>query len=380
MHWPDRCFFNSSRKYNLACASEMGAPLLRCASGMVCGRPSPPDQWRRGIILGLSHIGDVLFRTSSLPVLAEALPNCKWSFLLEKSSAEILRNNPYVDHILPYRESNGFPYLSKQNTSMLREHKYDVALCVSPMIYWTDLLTSSLLRIPNRVAFINKGLTGLITFAVDLKLPQPFAVSFQKMVSEVTGVSPDWSVSPKVYLDKSNYEKADKVWHELIQDHRPVIAVCPATRQVAEKWPPEYMAELIDILQMHLGFRCILCGGNADINILESIRIKCKSEVSLNAGMLGLLDLAAFFERCSGVVCMDSGPRHIANAVNTPAFFFRNLSVNHLEVKKYCDSETDLAGKGDFLSPAQQISHLQNILPDTVAEIIKTRLCSDRIN
>ncbi|MEO7043436.1 MAG: hypothetical protein ABI035_14330, partial [Gemmatimonadaceae bacterium] len=57
--------------------------------------------------------------------------------------------------------------------------------------------------------------------------------------------------------------------------------------------------------------------------------------------------------RCSVHFCMDSGPRHLANAVGTPVVFTRNLAVRASEAGTYCPTEVDVMPNADYLSPDQ---------------------------
>ncbi len=78
---PNRKRFRSSGKYALACGSEVLSPLLRALSRS--DRETPPQAWRRGLILGADHIGDVLYNTASLAHLRAGLPECHWSYVAE---------------------------------------------------------------------------------------------------------------------------------------------------------------------------------------------------------------------------------------------------------------------------------------------------------
>ena len=54
--------------------------------------------------MGHTHIGDILYRTCSLPALREHLPDCEWSYAVTPGTAEVLQGNPHVREILPVIE------------------------------------------------------------------------------------------------------------------------------------------------------------------------------------------------------------------------------------------------------------------------------------
>src|SRR5438874_2867277 len=102
--------------------SDLAAPLLKGAAQIFSRTaPTPPASWRRGILVGADHIGDVLYNTASLPVLAETLPDCEWHHVASPPASEILANNSSIKSCVPSLESLG---------------PVDVAICYNSGAYW----------------------------------------------------------------------------------------------------------------------------------------------------------------------------------------------------------------------------------------------------
>ncbi|HEY8965564.1 MAG TPA: hypothetical protein VIM58_03920, partial [Candidatus Methylacidiphilales bacterium] len=91
-----RAAFRSRANYILALGTEAAAPLLRGFARIVSPPPLPPPSWRRGVLLGADHIGDILFRSASLPLLARVLPECSWSWLCGPPADAIVEADPLV--------------------------------------------------------------------------------------------------------------------------------------------------------------------------------------------------------------------------------------------------------------------------------------------
>ena len=128
--------FRTRRKYLLGVASEISAPLLRLGARALCGSgQSPPQEWRRGLILSHNHIGDVLYRTGSLPTLRSALPNCEWDYLAGPTSAEVLQGNPAIRRVFSYQTGEDSWSISRESFRTLREAKHDVVLCSNILRY-----------------------------------------------------------------------------------------------------------------------------------------------------------------------------------------------------------------------------------------------------
>ncbi len=85
------------------------------------------------------------------------------------------------------------------------------------------------------------------------------------------------------------------------------------------------------------------------------------------AGDLRLLPLACFLQRCAVVLCPDSGPRHLANAVGTPVVFVRNIAVGKVETGVYCETEIDVAPGLERVSLSKQQTAFAMLTPESVA-------------
>jgi ADP-heptose:LPS heptosyltransferase len=97
----------------------------------------------------------------------------------------------------------------------------------------------------------------------------------------------------------------------------------------------------------------VLTGTARDESDLRVLANQVEFECRILPGTLGLRAFAAFLEKCDAVLTLDSGNRHIANAVGTPVFFLRNPSVSRVESGAYCSTETDLAPPAEYQAAAQ---------------------------
>jgi ADP-heptose:LPS heptosyltransferase len=100
-------------------------------------------------------MGDVLYRTGSLPVLSEALPQCKWSFLTSPDSAKVLANNPHVAEVIPYQNEDDSWSMSFDQIRELRGRRFDAVLCSNSLGYYPDLFLIVQIGCPNRFSFVH---------------------------------------------------------------------------------------------------------------------------------------------------------------------------------------------------------------------------------
>lgn len=368
---PSRAVFRSHKNYLAACLSEIASPVLRLWASHLSGYrvASSPMSWRKGVLLGANHIGDVLYRTCALNQLAQKLPECTWDMVAPPPACEVLDGNPAIRkvHRMELPKSG-----DTQGFDDLRSEKYDVAICYDTGMYVHPLYLSVRLGIPNRVAYAHKGFSGYVTHPISVSYPQPFAYYFGDLVGDLTetDLRPN-RLRPVVYPAPADCAEAENWWVAagLCMD-KPTLAFFLSTRQPTGIWRPERFASLAKKIEAQGLANIVLCGASVDKGSLEALKSQHGLSASVMAGDLNLRALVHFLSKCRAVLCPDSGSRHLANAANTKVFFFRNLRSNAVETGVYCDTEVDLSPKGEFLMPDQQQEILDSIEEDDVFKIL----------
>lgn len=331
----------------------------------------PRSEWRRGLIVSHTHIGDLLYRTCSLPALREYLPDCEWAYLTSPGSAEVLENNPHVSEMLPLVKGENSWQLVDGGFAALAKRKFDVVLCSNTLRHYPDLALASALGITERFAFTGKGFSGLINNPVAMDFPQAYPAYFQKMVGAAIDRAIDWTLHPRLYPGEQDENKADELWGAFGFDGTsPVVACSLTTRQASGNWPDEVIASVLEEARSHFDFEIVLCGVASDEQHLKSVAAQLRYPCHILAGEAGLLAFAAFLGKCAALLTLDSGPRHIGNAMGIPVLFARNLSHSMVEAGAYCDTEIDLA-------PA--LEYLDDVETDRVARSQPVGLLADKL-
>ncbi len=332
---------------------------------------TPSTNWKRVLITGDNHVGDVLMRTPSLPALRRGLPNAELFFLTSPSSAPLLERNPYVDHILDFARTDSPFEIASEHQQQIRELGFDAALITNAVRYWPYLKVALEWGIPNRVAFTHKGLSAWVTDPVPISFPDKLPAYVQTFVAHVTNVAPSWGLRPHVFLHESDFAEADHAWRSqgLASQARVAAFFCTA-RQSGELWPPDRWAECMRLLQRKLDAEILLIGTAADRHHLISVARRSEIACHVMAGTLTLRGLTALLGKCTLVVCPDSGSRHLGNAANTPVVFFRNLAALETEGAAYCDTEVDaIEAAGGRLSRAKQRELLRAVSAEYVSDL-----------
>ncbi len=345
--------------------------LAAYAKRRVRREPTPRTEWKRILITGDNHVGDVLIRTPSLPALRKGFPRAELFFLTSTSSAPLLERNPNLDHVLAYANTDSPFEISPEHQQRLRGLGFDATLITNPVRYWPYLKLAIDLGIPNRVAFTHKGLSGWVTHPVPINFPDKIPAYVRAFVAHLTNAAPSWSLRPQIFLQEQDFAEAENASRSLgLSDQATVAAFFCTARQTAELWPAERWAECMRLLRRKLDSEIVLIGTAADQNHLTTVAARSGVPCLLMAGTLGLRGLAAFLGKCTVIVCPDSGSRHLGNAANTPVVFLRNLAVLQEEEAPYCETDRDaIETPSGRLSRAKQREVLRTVSAEHVSTL-----------
>jgi lipopolysaccharide heptosyltransferase II len=105
-----------------------------------------------------------------------------------------------------------------------------------------------------------------------------------------------------------------------VDSSKPLIALnCSVgSARPARNWFPERFALLADRLMDELGAAVVFVGGNEDRELVRRVMDGVRGKAVSAAGEFPLVLTAALLARCSCLVSSDTGPLHLATAVQTP--------------------------------------------------------------
>jgi ADP-heptose:LPS heptosyltransferase len=361
--------FRKRSYWFIAIAVEAAAAPLRVYARMKTGPATEPRRWRKALIIGDNHIGDLLYRSASLERLKAGLPDCELYYLTTPGSSRIIEGNPAITRILPWARSDSPLDLAAEHYAELRAMRFDAALCTNCIKYWPELLLALRLGIPNRAGYIHKGFSAWVTRPIAIRFPQSYPAYFREYAAGLTAQHPDWPLRPVIYTNAKDEAAAAEIWTRLKLDrHRRLLACFMTTRQPTGVWRPANFGKALRLLRDRAGI--VLCGDSSDRALLENVNREFQLDADIAAGDLDLRALACFLRRFHAVLTTDSGPRHIANAAGAPVFFFRNLRSDPVETGAYLESETDFCPPREWMHREEHDAVLDAISPETVASAI----------
>lgn len=100
---------------------------------------------------------------------------------------------------------------------------------------------------------------------------------------------------------------------------RPLVAMHPGARPSARRWPPEYFGQVGDSLSRRYGARIVVTGGPGEEAIAAAVVARMECDAVNLAGQTDLGALAVLFRGCDLVISNDTGPAHVAVALDRPS-------------------------------------------------------------
>ncbi|HEY2589260.1 MAG TPA: lipopolysaccharide heptosyltransferase II [Tepidisphaeraceae bacterium] len=287
------------------------------------------------LIVQPSWVGDAVMATPMLRAVRELYPNAHIAYLMRRYVKPLYGGMPWADQIITYRTGKtrakagkGLLHLAARlraahfDLGILLPNSFKVALlCKMANIhrvvgYERDgrgfLLTDKLLHVKDNGKFIPspivKTYMGIAHYLAsknrDLKLQLFVTPSEAREARDVLagcGLSPD--------IDRPG-----------AHGEPPLVLLNPGAQYGAAKcWRPEYFAELADRLIDEQNATILLSGIPKERQILETIKRCMKhAPVDLSTKGMTLGSLKGIVRRCDLMVTNDTGPRHIAAAMDVP--------------------------------------------------------------
>jgi lipopolysaccharide heptosyltransferase II len=96
------------------------------------------------------------------------------------------------------------------------------------------------------------------------------------------------------------------------------VLIHPGASAASRRYPPHAFAEVARRLATDAGLRIVLAGGAGEAELVELIRRRVGVPAVALAGTLTFAELAALVSLAPLLICNNSGPAHVAAAVQTP--------------------------------------------------------------
>ncbi len=278
------------------------------------------------LIVKLSSIGDVIHTLPVLSAIKTALPNAEVSWIVEKGSAELLRNNELLTNLIEIdtKSFRGKQKLSEMLPNARRQFRgirsstFDVALDFQGLLKSATI--AKIAKVKKRYGFSKEILrepASRFLLNETVKIPQKLHIIRKNLTLAEKAlhikVPPDNFEFP-IFTDESHRLEAEKIIDKSGENFA-ILNV--AGGWVTKLWQAEKFGGLADKLFEHYGITSVIPTIPSERHLTERALSAGKSGklIAENVSLKGFYELA---KRAKIYVGGDTGPTHLAVAAKVP--------------------------------------------------------------
>jgi heptosyltransferase-1 len=262
-------------------------------------------------IVRLSALGDIVNTAVVLQIIHHYYPDALIDWFVEEAFAPILQNHPLIHEVIPVplkrlKKNKSFTLLKEMIHSLKSRKRYD------HIIDAQGLLKSAIVAsfLPGRIhGFDRKSAREAIAawfYATSSSIPYEISVIRRNVmvITEALNIP---------YSDALIEQKAP-VFDSPSASHENKIALVIGASWKSKCYPKEHFAALCDLLP----YPCHLVWGSTS-EYDDAVWIQEHSKNAIVTPKMSLKELVDFIANCTLIIGNDTGPTHIAWAMNRPS-------------------------------------------------------------
>nr|NIP78954.1 glycosyltransferase family 9 protein [Gemmatimonadota bacterium]NIQ53573.1 glycosyltransferase family 9 protein [Gemmatimonadota bacterium]NIU73730.1 glycosyl transferase [Gammaproteobacteria bacterium]NIX43871.1 glycosyl transferase [Gemmatimonadota bacterium]NIY08085.1 glycosyl transferase [Gemmatimonadota bacterium] len=278
-------------------------------------REEPP---RELLVVMLSALGDAVHVLPVVNALKRAWPETRITWLIQPVPFRLVRDHPAVDRFVVFRRRKGLSaWRSFRDAGrQLRDLRFDLVLALQ--VYAKAGLLTALTRADVKLGFDRARARDLNWLVTNERIPPHPVQHVQDQYFEFLehlGVDPE-PVEWRVPIGDEDRAAQRAFFGSL---DRPACAIVVGTSKPEKNWAAERYARTLDALESDFGMRPVLVGGPSAVEREKADAILERTGARV-IDTLGddLRRLVWMLDGASLVISPDTGPLHLARALDTP--------------------------------------------------------------
>ncbi len=298
--------------------------------------------------------------TSAFARIRRGFPEAEITCGIRAYLKPLLSGLDYFDRLVESPKAKGVAGLLRQVTEM-RKLAPDLAI-VLPNSLETGLVPF-LARVPLRLGY-RQGRPGLMNVGLRARsarrgfrrhgprrVPEPMPIYYARLL-DLLGLPPG-GVRGQLFVSEAE-RSAVRDWmvgRGLGEEARPVLLTAGASYGASKLWGPDRFAAVARHFQEKRGMPCVVLAGPKEVALANRIA-ESSGAVAATDPILPLEHLKALVQRCALMITGDTGPRHIAVALDRPVVCL--MGPSDPRYTNYCLERTVVLRKDLECSPCQR--------------------------
>lgn len=265
-------------------------------------------------LLRTSAIGDVTHVVPMVRTLQAHWPDTRLTWLIGKLEHRLVGDIAGVEYVVFDKHAGRAGFRAVRDK--LAGHRFDALLHMQVALR-SNLLSLSV-KAPLRIGYDRARSKDLHGLFVNCRIPARRGEHVLDAMASF--LEPLGLKQTQVRWDIPVPDDAREFALRHLPGDAPTLLVSPVSSHRLRNWRPERYAAAMDHAALALGWRVVLCGGPSafEREFADQVLARTTSRPLDLVGKDTLKQLLALLGRATLVLCPDSGPMHMANAVGTP--------------------------------------------------------------
>lgn len=282
---------------------------------------------RNVLVRGPNWLGDAVMCEPALRGLTQLFPEAEITLLVKPAIAELFIGHPALARVLIYDDKGRHAGLTGKWTlaGLLRRHRFDLAVLLQNA--FEAALLAFLAGVPRRYGYATDGRSFLLSepVAVPDRRTILHQVQYYWNLLKPLGLTGDPPAPKLIVSSDEEAAMGRRLAQAGITPSDLVVGINPgSTYGGAKRWLPERFAEAASgisrMLEKQHGQRVgvVILGAKGEEVLGREIAARLTAPTAVLSGATTIRELMAAMKRCSLLVTNDTGPMHIATAVQVP--------------------------------------------------------------
>ena len=272
---------------------------------------------KKVLIIQTAFLGDVILATPLIANLKLKFPQAEIDFLVKKGNEELLNNHPDLRQVFTFDKKKKRSEILRL-IQLFRKNKYD--LVINLHRFASSGLLTVLSGAKRKIGFQKNPFSFLYSKAYPHQMDQGLH-EVDRNLNLISDLLIPTVRRPALYPKDADLKSVEEFQKQAY------YCLAPASVWFTKQAPEAVWVQLMKQLN-ETGALIYLIGGPDDKNLLDQIIETSKVKAVNLAGKLSIMQSAALMKGATRAFVNDSGPLHIASAMNTPvtAFFCSTVS------------------------------------------------------
>ncbi len=290
-------------------------------------------QYKHILIYNPFGIGDVLFSTPLIKVLAENFSAARINYICNERVYYLLKNSPHLNEIAIFEKDSLRNLAKSSKIRFLKEFigflkkikSFKADLMIDLSLNYQVSLIGKFLGIPRRIGFNYRNRGRFLTDKIDLQgFEEKHVVLYYLGLLNLININVPRKIFTEAFTAQDDDIWADNFIGERRLNKKFILGIVPGGGKSWGKdaryrrWPVSKFAHVIDRLIGNLNVPIILFGDKDEKELCDSMQSVIHNKVINLGGKTSLGQFMSLIKRCGLVLCNEGGSLHIAVALGVP--------------------------------------------------------------